>query len=386
MSVNTGALLPVSLPAEFQDLLQAEFLKAPDADYTWARFFYSAVLAYENQAMSGFDLSVEQFKEGRLGPQGMASNLSEAMNAGMGGPLALSSMVYPDLLKVVVDPSQKMEGATIKINRPKFLTGTVTAASRQIGASNAFFSSNGQAPTMDQVDVTVYEYAGPTDASGNLSPLNLAQFTQRMSKHDLLSYFGMLLRQDHTRFINSIIEANILAALKAASNVTYPTGISGITGYTAAGSEPMSIDLIIRATEQLRTRYAPGVRAGNRYVAVLPSHQISDLKLDPQYGRLSRYFPEFNPLFPGYATTIEDVIVCETNADTKLTNLGANTNITGYQGIVLAPEMMGIALAAPAEILRDRNDDGGRFNRFGWHEFSGFSALNSDLGQLIITD
>ena len=51
MSVNTGALLPVSLPAEFQDLLQAEFLKAPDADYTWARFFYSAVLAYEKRLL-----------------------------------------------------------------------------------------------------------------------------------------------------------------------------------------------------------------------------------------------------------------------------------------------------------------------------------------------
>jgi hypothetical protein len=103
-------------------------------------------------------------------------------------------------------------------------------------------------------------------------------------------------------------------------------------------------------------------------------HAATQLKMDPIYRASGDYHPEFNVLFPGYVKTVEDLIICVSNRMPRLTNLGAATNIAGYQSLILAPGALGWALAMDAKVVRNGNDDGGRFSEWGWISYEGLQA------------
>src|SRR5581483_10122899 len=105
MADSVTVLTPGSIPAEFQDLLLPEMLLAPDAQYLLARCAYSAAMARQFGDLAGFDLTMLQFKEGGMGPQGLAANMDAAMSAGLGGPLTIATMTYPDFVKIQMGPA-----------------------------------------------------------------------------------------------------------------------------------------------------------------------------------------------------------------------------------------------------------------------------------------
>lgn len=387
MADSVNVLTPGAIPADFQDQLSDELLLAPDANFLLAQCAFSAAAAHQFEGDSAFDLAMIQFKEGRMGPQGLMANLPEAMSAGMGGPLTLGAMRYPDFVKIVTDPNKAQSGELIKINRPRFLANPTSESARIISPNDQVFGGGSQIPGMDQVPVTIKEYFGPIDTTGAKSPLNLAEFTRNRSVHDLLKYIALLLRRDRWALVDFILHTRLIDSSNAAGFVTYPSGIASAAALTSPGNESMSFDMLVRANEAMRTapRYAPGVEAKQKYVCFLDSHQISDLKLDPQYQKLSQYHAELDPLFPGYIKTVENLIICEDNNMPRLANQGVNSNMTAYQGLIVAPGVLGWASAKTTTPLRDRNDDGGRFDRYAWHAFEGWQVLDDRFAQLLIS-
>jgi hypothetical protein len=377
---------PSNMPAEFTDQLSEQLLLVPDSEFVLARFAYSALLAAQMQDEEGFDLAMMQVREGRLAAgAGAPANIAEAMSQGMGGPLLLSmGMVFPDMVSMVREA--RAPGENIKINRPRFIDGATTEANRILGPNASIFGSSSQQINMDQVDVTVKEYSGPGDASGNVVPINLARFTQHRSRHDLLTQCGYELRRDRNKLVDDTCYTRLIAAADASSDgVTRGGDVASNAAFTGADNEPCSFDVLVKASEKIKGRKVPGIGGVGRYLCLLDIHQATQLKLDPQYQRLSVFQPEFNPLFPGYLRTVEDLVVCMVNRMPRLSTLGAGGNLTGYQGLIIAPGVLGWASAMDAKVLRDRNDDGGRFNRFAWHAYEGWVVLNDNFVQKIIT-
>jgi len=385
MAAETGAFLPSSLGADFLDRLADEFLLAPDADYVFARFLFSAMTAKGFNGVDGIDVYLAQFKDGRGGPRGILSNMPEAMAAGLGGPLLLSNLNFPDMFEIVTDPSKAQEGETIKINRPKFLDSSTTASQYRISPTEALFGSAGQTPGMDQVTVTIFENAGPVDSGGTRKPINLAEFTRKMSRHDLLAYVGNLLRQNRTQMVHYWVQSLIKSAAEAnTGGITYPTGITAKADFTGSGNEPFSLGMLFEGAAALANRKVPGINGTNRYLSVLDERQYTSLKSDNEFQRLSEFHPEYNPLFPGYKRTIDNVVVCTSNAMTQETTLGGGA-VTGNCGYIMAPKLLGYGSAQEAMIRRDTADDGGRFNRVGWNAYEGMEVLDKRFAQELIS-
>lgn len=376
---------PQNLPADFTDRLSDELLLVPDGEFILARWAFAAALAAQMKEEDGFDLAMMQLREGRVAESGAAANMAEAMSQGMGGPLLLSmGMTYPDMVKMVKEA--KLPGEVIKIDRPRFIDGATTEANRKLGPTSKVFGTNSQPIGMDQVDVTIVEYGGPGNAAGDIVPINIGSFAQNRSAHDLILQTGYELRRDRTKFVDDLLYTRALAAAAANSDgVTRGGNVASDAAFTGADNEPFGFETIVRAGEAIKGRKVPGVGGAGRYPMLIDLHQASQLKLDPKYQRLAVFEPQWNPLFPGYMKTVEDVIICVSNRMPRVTNLGAATNITGYQALIVAPNAIGWALARDAKAIRDRNDDGGRFNQFAWNAYEGWKILDERFCQKVVT-
>jgi N4-gp56 family major capsid protein len=374
---------PATTPSEFQDRLAQQLLLQPDGDFLFARWAFGAALAAQMAGDDSFDVLQMELREGRATQGGALANMIQAMSAGMGGPLVLASMTFPGL--VVMVQEAKMPGETIKINRPKYVDGATTEANRRIGGATRIFGTNTQPINFEQVDVTIVQYGGPGDSNGNIVPIAVARFAQNRSAHDLLANVGLQLRRDRWKFVDDLLMTRLIAAAVA---TYYGGGVSSTSAFTAQGAEPMSYDLLVDLGEGMRTRKVPPVDGSGRYIAVLDTHQISDLKKDPSYTKLAKEIDDLNPLrglFPGAISTIESFYVCESNRMPRLSNIGSPGNLTGYQGLVLSGGALGWGSAEGARLLRDKDDDGGRFGQYAWEAYEGWEVLDRNFVQKVIT-
>ena len=379
---------PQGISADFNDRLSEQLLLQPDAEFLFARLAYSAKLGSELSAMDpeAFNLAKMQLLEGRIpSGAGVAANMAEAMSQGMGGSLLLSNgLSYPDMVSYIAEA--KMPGEVIKLNRPKFINGLTTPANRLGSPAQKLFGSNSQSIGMDQVPVTIVEYLGPCDPSGNLSPISLPRFTLQRATHDLLVNVGLQLRRDRIRFVDDLLINQLSAAGVAAGYVTRPQGVASRSAYTANGNEPFGFDLVVGAVKAFKDRSIPGVNGEAKYPFFCTTQQIKDLKLDPQYGRLAVFEPKYNPLFPGYVATVDGAIICESSRLNQITGQGQNSAVTIQQGMLVAPGAIGWGCAEDAHALRNTNDDGGRSNEFGWQAYEGWQVLDDRFIQVVETD
>lgn len=380
---------PQIIAAEFNDRLSDQLLLQPDPQYIFAKMLYAALVADALAEMdpTAFELAKLQAAEGRLVKgAGDAANLVEAMAGGMGGPLNLNDgLSFPEMAKMVREAH--MPGEVIKINRPAYINGDTTPSKRAASPTTKLFGTNSQPITMQQVAMTILENLGPADASGNLSPISLPRFTAHRSAHDLLVDVGMQLRRDRYRFLDDKFQNDIInAATNGTNGVTRPVGVSGNSSYTAQDNEPMSFDLLVKAGQALKERFIPGIGGGPKYLAVLSTNQTAQLKLDPQFQRLATFYSEYNPLFPGAFGEVDTMVLMESTRLPTLASQGVGSNVTLYQGVVLAPGAYGWGCAQDAIALRNRNDDGGRNNEFGWSAYEALQVLDERFFQVMITD
>lgn len=381
---------PNDIPQDFAPRLESEMLTLPDKTFVFARWAMAAMQQSEmREAMgSAFDVIAAQTRAGAPIDRGTMANMEKAMSAGMGGPLDVSGgLVFPDMIKFQAEA--KRPGDNIMINRPRFLNSPTTIASRTIASSAKFFGGNTQPVTMDQISVAIRELVGPLDGTSAFAPISISLFAQHRAFHDLLSYARLNLVRDRVKFLDDNIISILLAMGSANTDGIVRGGdVASNAAFTGVTNEPFTFDLLPKASEVFGgpSRGIPGVGGGRRYIAVLDTHQKQQLQNDSQWGRLVQFFPEMNPVFPGYVGETNDFILCESNNIPRLTNGGAGANLTLYQAILLAPEALAWGLAMPPRLLRDKNDDGDRFARVGWHAFEGWSATNDQYEVTIITD
>lgn len=373
----------VILSAEFTDRLTQRLLIVPDPQFVFARWAYASAAKAGMQQIDAYNMGMLQLQEGRVPDVGALANTNWAMSSGMGGPLMLAgqNFTFPDMIQMETSAAQP--GTTIKVNRPRFTDGLTTLANRRI-APQTKLAGNTQSVTRDQIDVTIYEFGGPGDVNGNVVPLSLSLFAQARAAHDLLSDFGNQLRRDRYKFLDDTIIGYLVAAAESNANgITRGADAASNAVLVGGGNEAMTLDLIFKAVEQLKTRYVPGIGFDGRYVAVLHPHQIQQLKNDPRYQPLG-VFNNYNVLFPGYVGVVENVVLCESQRMPVPTNLGAGS-VTGYKGLVCAPMALTWALAKDAWTARDKADDFGRFARFVWLAHEGWAIQDATFVQEILT-
>jgi hypothetical protein len=112
---------------------------------------------------------------------------------------------------------------------------------------------------------------------------------------------------------------------------------------------------------------------------------MQQLRNDTRYSAASVFMPGYNILFPGYQGTIEQFHICVSQRLPTVSNLGAGTNQTGYKGMALGPMALAWACGRDAWVVRDKNDDGGRFGRFSWISFEGWSVADATFIQEVLT-
>lgn len=382
LETTSGVLTPV----EFLDIAAQQLLLQPDYEYIWARNLYSAAMGVAAAEGALADVMSFSAKDNRpLAVNSDAANMLAAMGYGEGGPLMLSlGASYPELVKFLAEA--KNPGDNIMIDRPVYIDGDTTFANRVASNSTKLFGTNSQGIRMDQVAVAIKETLGPTDASGNLSPISIPSFQMNRAKHPLALNAGIQLKRDRYRMMNAKFQGDVLAAAAGAGNVTYQDeAFAAKTDYTGTGAEPFTLRLIRRMSEALTSRKIPGVAGTRRFILYIDNHQYTQLKNDPEYQRLSVFTEAYNILFPGYIRDVDDAIIC-IDVTMPTTTVGASSNITGYQCVMMGAGAYGWASAMPATLLRDRADDGGRENRFGWHAYEGFGVLDARFFQVAYTD
>lgn len=375
------------LSAEFTDILTQRMLVVPDQQFVFARWAYAAMAQSQLTQMDSYNLAMQQLREGRIPDSGALANTNEAMSSGMGGPLQLpgGSYAFPEMVFFVREAAQSA-GTTFKIDRPRFIDGLTTLANRRLNPATKLFT-NTQPVTRDQVDVTVYEYSGPGDtATGAPTPVSVSLFAQTRAAHDILADVSNQLRRDRYKFLDDVFINYLTAAAESnATGVTRGGDVASNAAFVGGGNEPMSLDLLPKANEALRLRNVPGLSFSSQYVLVVHPHQMQQLRNDPRYGQASQFHPAYNILFPGYQRTIENFIVCESQRMPVVTNLGAGSNQTGYKALAIAPMAMAWACSMDAMVIRDKNDDGGRFAKFGWISIEGFNPADQTFVQEILT-
>lgn len=366
-----------TLAAEYADALSAELLLAPDAELVLARHAYAAAMAAEMAAASPaeFDIVAAQMASLASAKTGVAANMVQAMAGGGEGSLDLSQgFVFPGLVQMVKEA--KEQGDTIKINRPKYLDDVI-GAGRILKPTSLMFGSS-QPLGMDQVSVTVVESSGPGDASGNTVPVGIALFAQERARHDQLTNAKLQLRRSRYRWVHH----NLQNAILAVTNITRPSGVSSLAAFTGADNEPLTYETLARVEEKLQGRNIPGVSGSPVYPLYVSPTGLRQLKNDPAYQRQAEFHEGFNLLFPGYIKNVGNLAVCLNNTiPTKLG--GASSDVTVRRAYVVAPQAMGWGLGSDAVLLRDKNDDGGRFLKVGWRAVEGFQLLNSDFVEVI---
>lgn len=377
------------LSAEFTDILSSYLLTVPDPQFVFARWAMAALAKSQMSQIDSYNLAMLQMFEGRLPTTGDPSNVNASMSSGMGGPLQLAGMplIYDSMFITSAQiPEGTGPGTTIKVDRPRFTDGLTTLANRRLSPNTKLFT-NTQPITVDQIDVTIFENTGPGDTvTGAPAPISLSLFAQHRAKHDLLAMVGNQLRRDRMKFLDdTIINYLVAGAESNANGQTLGGDVANATLFLGSGNEPMTLDLLPKAVEQLKSRNVPGIAQDGRYVFVGHPHQIQQLLNDGRYSQQSVFMPGYNVLFPGYAGTVHNVNLVESQRMPKVTNIGVGGTQTGYKGLVIAPSALAWICAQDAKVVRDKNDDGGRFAKFGWLAFEGFQVADQTFIQEILT-
>lgn len=376
MADNPTSLATIA--ADYAEVLSNNLVLAPDPELPFAKLAYSSAQLAEMAGSDDYDVAAAQAKAMVSTKSGDAANIAAAMaNGGQGSIILSQGMSFPDFIFMVAEA--KGPGENIKINRPKYLDDVVSE-SRWLNPLTTMFG-NTQPLSMDQISVQIRESSGPGDINGNTVPVSIPLFVQQRARHDLLKIASEQMHRSRWRWVHYQIQQRLLAT----PNVTRPLGVASDTAFTGTDNEPFSFEMIPRIIEQMKRRNIPGLAGTSQYVYFCDPHVTQQLQNDAKYQNGSQYFPGLSALFPGYVGTVNNLHFCEVNTFPTLTTLGAGSNVTGYQGVCVAAGAIGWALGEDASILRDKNDDGGRFLKAGWRAVEGFATLNTDFIQRTVS-
>jgi hypothetical protein len=124
----------------------------------------------------------------------------------------------------------------------------------------------------------------------------------------------------------------------------------------------------------------PKFADGMRIMVITPLQQ-EQLEADPEYQRLARYTPQFNPLFlKSYVNSVGNFHIFTSN--TLLTT--ANTNSVPIQyGQAFGPQMVGMGAQGMPRVVPSTNDNYGETVYAIWIWYAAFQVLDNRFGRSV---
>lgn len=371
----------LTLPSEFQDAADAVMLAQPQPAFFWARLTSVAQMGAEIvRSGSPFGPNADR----KLVTSGAAVPSLESMQLQLGDPETLASLAsYKGA--IVTD---FFKGATPKqvvtMNRPVFTDSTYTEASRDV--TRATISTTALAISGEQVSITILRKSGPySNSAAAVQPYGIEGFDANFSLHNFSQLVELHLQRDRQKYLDSVIGSRFVTGAPS-ENCVYPGDPSGSlsaagstystqdnAAFLTQGDRLMDVPALHRAVRVLQEAGVPTF-ANGRYMAVLSTKQVEDLKNSSSYQRLAKYFPEKNPLFRSYLSTIGDIDIFQSSTNGTAT---ANSTITVQQGVAFGPGAVAMATANPCHVECGDDTNFGQRVTVLWMADEGYQTIDN---------
>lgn len=374
----------LTLPSEFTNPVNAALLIQPQPQFMYAMLLFQANAAAElRQGISSVGPNASRMFESSgfavpdLGAMQLDLTDPEQRSSVMLRGAAITSLQFPN--------AQPQE--VVRIMRPTFVDSTYTEASRR--TTRATISTTAQNILgNDTVSVQIDEFSGPySNAASAVQPLGLEGFDLNMSpSHNLIERAMLDLRRDRMKTVDAILSTKMFAAVQT-SNYVYPGDPSQSlttdnSAFTSQSDRTVDVETLQRSAKVLKDLGIPTF-ANGRYMAILSTRQVLNLKSSNGYQRLARYFPEKNPLFTNYVASVDniDIFECATNPTAT-----ANSTITVQLGLVFGPGFVGYASAKPCEVLAADDTNFGRRVSVIWSAWEGSAVMDDRFAVTVRSD
>jgi hypothetical protein len=354
-----GNIDRATLGQEFYDITSDQLLLAPEPQYLHGLLFKGAMEASMTMG-SGMGLPIPGRDIATSGP-GYA-NLLDAR-------LTLSDPLLSPAIKFINQLGKPNIGHTIRINRPKYTDSTYTRASRASPVGTTF-SKTPMNVESEQAKITIERFAGPYDStSGEVRPYGVEAFDASRSVHDMEAIRNHHFQRDFDKWLDTVG-----VTLFDSGAVIYPTGMTADNDSTTVGDYPFSVDQIFRTRTSLVTASIPPFADG-RYIMILTPLQVEQLHNDPQYGRLARYDPKFNPLYlSNHVATISKFHIFESQT---LRTVANSSSVPIQYGQAFGREAVGAGSQGMPRVVPSTDDNYGETSIAIWLWYSGFEILDN---------
>jgi len=379
-----------SLPTNYEDFARSAtaslLLPQPEPQYLFAHWAMAGRLSLA--ALNAGATSVQQYITAAGGGAPIPQDLDR---------MARVADAFPGFVQAV-DVFGPNAGDTVKFQRPKFSTGGLTEAAREL-TTDAAISTTGLAIQMEEVPVVLKQFHGPYDGAGAaVQPYAIANFDAkyRANKLQLASVASLHLKRDYTYWLDAVIRDRFRAArYTTLSNAGY----ADVTAYVAGGGQRFDLDTIFRARKTLSDREWQRFPNG-RYACLVPTVFNTDMLSDVDYREMSKVHADGRNQLYGYIGSVQDIDFFECTTLSSYapgtTPLGDKTgvvpaNVTLQEALLVGPGAVGMGTAAPdpegtvGPVVRFADDTNyGTIAKVIWYALHAFQTVDERGVQRIL--
>lgn len=355
-----------TLPTEFTVKVSEQMLRTPEPAYVYARMLFMAVALAElkKDALGTFGLT----------PERAASSQGAAVPDLSDTQLMIADGIRSEALTVNLElQGTGVKGNKVTISRPVFAGSGYTQAARRINPA-IDISTVPVDLTSESASITLEPCAGPYDtANSRVAPYAIDVLASERSMHSLVGLVGLHLARDRMKYVDTVVAT----LFSAGSTLIFPNDPNNAlstadAAFSASGDRPMDVETLYRAEEALTAAGIPRF-ANGKYMCVLSTRQVRQLRSDPEFKALSVFDPTRNPLAESYVKTIGNVEVYVSATNLTATN---SSTITYQKGTMFGPGAVGYAPGRNIEVLKSSADNFGLAPRVIWAGFEGFEKLD----------
>jgi hypothetical protein len=364
MSIGTSG----TITQEFSDRLTASLAMEPSAECVFAMLAGAA-----RAGAMGLPAAAQ-----RAG--GTGANMAEAMGNAMGSLRMLDprlQSIAREFTRVVIDPSAAMPGKVILVNRPQFVSGTMTEVARRLTEGNQI-SATPISPSWAQLPLTVREYGGVHNGTDAVAPIGVSSFLVDRAAHDQLEYIGFILRRDFNSWVDHVFSDLLLTS----TNVEFAGTADGSAATDLASGDTFTDVEIRRGVRFMRERNIPPFSATGRYLLFITPRIEEALLGSTGFREAARYLAASGPLFSGHVASWGGCDVVVSNA--MPASVGGSTSqfVTHPAIFVGANTPLAYGIAMDAEVRISKADDFGRELKFAWLQHAAYALLDARAVQV----
>jgi hypothetical protein len=367
-----------SVTQEFVDRTSAMLLRQPEPQYAHAQLVKMALRA----ALAGADgngLGLPIAGRDGIGQKGAPYGSFEEDKLMLDDPLFGEMIATPPEFAADL-ASGKLEGHSLRINRPIYADTTYTQASREV-PNGTTISTTPIAASSEQVTMTIKRFFGPYDAgNARVAPYGVDRFDASLPVHSLAKLVGRQLKRDWDKFLDSIMvllgdsAATVTANFGVGDAAVYPTNMHADNDSTVVGDYKLDFNTITRAVQEADERKLPTLADGRRVLIITPQ-QAQNLVDDKGWQRYAEFHPPANPILKAsYIKSIDSVHVFKSQTLTKKSN---SSSINIQYGQLWAPGAVGVGFTRLPEVVTSTADNFGEHALVGWATYMAATAFDS---------